>query len=683
MARIWVVLAFAVVAIGAAAWPIFPADGDLFYHLASGRWIAEHHTLPATAFFSVLPAAAGWADYYWLFQLLVFALHSLAGWVALVVLRAALLLALLGVLLAHLRRSGGRIGVWQATVWTLVLLVVLPRFASLRPHLFSLLLLAAFLFVLEHVPRALPALPVLAILWVNLHGIEYPVLLLVLGAFAAPLVLDLLRPRRVPIGDERRRLTWIALASLAPLVTPHGLRLLPLPFASVEFVRRAIAEMRPFDFSRLELQLVRGGITAESALAVLLLFALAALVHRASRRTLPLPHLLLAAGGALLLLRGARFVLEFALLVVPLLASWRPRPPALPVAVRRLAAAALALAALLGIPNQLVTHRRWPLDEAALPSGVSRFLARAGDGGVVLGYPDLAGWFEWTLFPRYRVFADLQAYLFDERSLFTTSAAFTDRQVLAGVLARWRPQWVAAPITSPRFRPLLDSVGGYAPVAFDSTMVLFARRAAQEALVDRFELRAVDPYAALQPLPSPRREHAARELARLLALDADNGAVAAALARVRLSQGAKRDALQLATRATELAPARPEPWQLRGEAFAAAGRYEEALADYRRAAARNASPAAIGRLVWAAETRLGHSTRAYRALAPVAVPLAGDTSWTDLWGLAESARARGDLDEAERLLLFAWWKAPDGAARERLATALGELRNPTRANHDH
>ncbi len=230
------------------------------------------------------------------------------------------------------------------------------------------------------------------------------------------------------------------------------------------------------------------------------------------------------------------------------------------------------------------------------------------------------------------------------------------------MLARWQPQWVAAPIASPRFRPLLDSLGGYAPVAFDSTMVLFARRAGQEALVERFELRAIDPYAALLPLPPPRREQAARELAQLLAIDDDNAAVAVALARVRLAQGAKREALRLATRATALAPARPEPWQLRGEALAAAGRYDDALADYRRAAARDASPGAIGRLEWAAETRLDRPARAYRALAPVAVPLAGDTSWTDLWGLAESARARGDLDEAERLLLFAWWKAPDGAA---------------------
>jgi len=51
-----------------------------------------------------------------------------------------------------------------------------------------MLLLAAFLLVLEHFPRALPALLPLGVLWVNLHGIEYPVLLAGLPS-AAPAAL--------------------------------------------------------------------------------------------------------------------------------------------------------------------------------------------------------------------------------------------------------------------------------------------------------------------------------------------------------------------------------------------------------------------------------------------------------------------------------------------------------------
>ena len=672
-ARLWGAVLLAAIAIGALAWPIFPHDGDLWYHLASGRFIAEHHALPKTAFFSVLPAAAGWVDYYWLFQLVVYGLHQLGGYTALVVLRAALLVAIAVVIFVHVRRSRGRFGGWQAVLATLVLIAVLPRFSSLRPHLFSLLLLAAFLLVLEHYPRALPALLPLGVLWVNLHGIEYPVLLLVLAAWGAPLVVELARSRALPSSETRRKLGWLLLAALAPLLTPHGLRLLGVPFQSVAFVRHAIVEMAPFDFAELPL-VPAHGLTAEIAFFALLVLATAALIERAAKRSLALPHLLLAIGGAALLVRGSRFVMELSLLLVPLLAGWRPPVLTAGAPLRRAAALAFALAALVGLRDRFLTHRRWPLDEAALPAGTSRFLARAGGGGVLLAYPDLAGWFEWTLYPRYRTFADLQAYLFDERSLFLTGGSFADLRVLGAVTKELAPDWIAAPASGPGFQAMVDSVAGYEPVAFDWTMVLYARRAGHEPLVRGWAIEAFDPYHPAGPLRPPLREQATRELERLHALDARNSAVATALARARLAQGRAREALRLAEDATSQAPARPEPWTLFGEALAANGRHREALDAYDAAEARGAVPLALGRLRWAAWTRLGDPERAYRAFEPVASPLSSDTSWTDLWGLAESARASGDFDAAQRLLLFAWWKAPPGPPRQRLAAALAELR---------
>jgi len=677
--RLWAAVLVASIAIGAAAWPIFPHDGDLWYHLASGRFIAQHHALPKTAFFSVLPAAAGWVDYYWFFQLVVYALHGVGGYAALVLLRAGLLVGLAVVVLVHVGRSRGRFAGWQAVLATLVLLAVLPRFASLRPHLFSLLLLAAFLLVLEHYPRALPALLPLGVLWVNLHGIEYPVLLLVLGAWAAPLVWELVHARGLPGAETRRRLGWLLLAALAPLLTPNGLRLLPVPFQSVAFVRHAIVEMQPFDFARLPL-LPAKGLTAEIAFFALLVLGAAALIDRGVKRSLPLPHLLLAAGGAVLLFRGGRFVMELALLLVPLLAGWRPPALVASEPLRRAAAVVFALAALVGLRDRFVTYRRWPLDEAALPSGVSRFLERVGTGGVLLAHPDLAGWFEWTLSARYRTFADLQAYLFDERSLFLTSAPFADLHVLGAVTKQLAPDWIAAPASSPRFQGMIDSVGGYEPVAFDWTMVLYARRTGHEATVKQWSLGSFDPYLPAGPLRPPLREQATRELERLHLLDPRNSAVATALARARLLQGRPREALQLARDATAQAPARPETWMLLGEALTARGRHREALEAYDEAEERGAVPLALGRLRWAAWMRLGDPERAWRAFEPVASPLSGETSWTDLWGLAESARADGDVASAERLLLFAWWKAPPGPPRERLAAALAELRQGTTAN---
>src|SRR6185436_9594335 len=77
----------------------------------------------------------------------------------------------------------------------LFLLVFLQRFGTVRPHLFSFLLVAGLLYILEHRPDRAWLLPPLGVLQCNLHGIEYPVLLLVLGAYLSEAVRDRVRGR--------------------------------------------------------------------------------------------------------------------------------------------------------------------------------------------------------------------------------------------------------------------------------------------------------------------------------------------------------------------------------------------------------------------------------------------------------------------------------------------------------
>jgi hypothetical protein len=98
-------------------------------------------------------------------------------------LRAALALATLGFALAVLRASGraSESLPWAAFAFTLVGLYVLERFGD--PAARRDVPGDRRVPVRARVAAALAALPVLAVLWVNLHGIEYPVMLLILGAY--------------------------------------------------------------------------------------------------------------------------------------------------------------------------------------------------------------------------------------------------------------------------------------------------------------------------------------------------------------------------------------------------------------------------------------------------------------------------------------------------------------------
>ena len=119
---------------GFASWPIVAADTDLWYHLNAGRFIAANGALPQTAFFSFLRPAPVWLDYYWLSQLVFYGVHSAAGYLGLVELRALAALATYALILATLRlgQRGEGWG-WTAIVFTAAALFLVGRLTLLRP----------------------------------------------------------------------------------------------------------------------------------------------------------------------------------------------------------------------------------------------------------------------------------------------------------------------------------------------------------------------------------------------------------------------------------------------------------------------------------------------------------------------------------------------------------------------
>src|SRR5512142_1111511 len=63
---------------------------DFFWHLATGRWIAEHHALPLTDPFAIASDRTSWINGEWLFQLLLYGAYAIGGIAAVAWQRAAL-----------------------------------------------------------------------------------------------------------------------------------------------------------------------------------------------------------------------------------------------------------------------------------------------------------------------------------------------------------------------------------------------------------------------------------------------------------------------------------------------------------------------------------------------------------------------------------------------------------------
>ena len=160
----------------ALAVPIW--DADFWWHLASGRWIWQAGALPQSDPFGVFgdtnPIRSETVlKGQWLGQLLFYGLYQLGEAHAIVTLRVTLLLASLLLLHQRLRLAGiGRAGALAAVA---LVGLCLQGYTGDRPQLWSILFAALTFWLIDlaeqrQAPRLYWLLPLIALLWANVHG---------------------------------------------------------------------------------------------------------------------------------------------------------------------------------------------------------------------------------------------------------------------------------------------------------------------------------------------------------------------------------------------------------------------------------------------------------------------------------------------------------------------------------
>ncbi|NJD54784.1 MAG: hypothetical protein FIA94_00060 [Nitrospirae bacterium] len=155
-------------------------DNDLFWHLATGKWIAEHKMLPETDPFSYTTSLKAQEDFfrakmiltqYWLANLVQYGIFSFSGFYGIVALRVLIALLTLLTVLVHVRRKG--IPALTGLLLLLPLAFVLGNYKGDRPNQMSFLFFALFLFLCDTLKKGGKKgylLPAVYILWANVHG---------------------------------------------------------------------------------------------------------------------------------------------------------------------------------------------------------------------------------------------------------------------------------------------------------------------------------------------------------------------------------------------------------------------------------------------------------------------------------------------------------------------------------
>ncbi len=435
---------------------------DLFWHLATGRWIAEHRALPEVDPFAVASDRREWVNGEWLYQVAAHALEERAGLKGLSVARGMLAGLIFTLAFFFARRGaepesepGGRRSRKARAEESPdggALLATAAAFAGAMATFDFRPSSAALLFaVLAIASRSTIAHAAISLVWINVHP----------SALLAPGIAAL----------RTRRVAPVVASAVALLVNPHGWRAVLAPLQLMSYMRSGLfvnAEWLPSGVAQFPLLYL---LAAGGAIALLVRF------QRGEWW-----RLVLFAFFAYLAVRHVRnqglFYAAFPLLVAPSLPRVRNG-----IAYGG-AALAIVFAALTADHRLGVAPERFPMHAVAR-------LRATGLQGNIYNPDQFGGLLIWAFYPERRALTDGRNELYRE-FIPEYARARGDQRAWRALLEKYRID-----LAVDEYRPPLQVVDAvtrqqrampaslaywprrdWALIGYDRAAMVFARRAA-------------------------------------------------------------------------------------------------------------------------------------------------------------------------------------------------------------
>jgi hypothetical protein len=219
-------------------------DADTGWHLIAGEYIVAHHEIPETNIFSLNGENYRWYNIAWLWDVIAYGISTIGGLYAVALFAILISTSILALLLwFSLKKSGS---ILASFLLILLGLTVFNAYIHARPFLVTALFIVVYLIIIEGFaqkklrPIWLVLLPVLMMVWVNLHG-GFIAGFTVLGAWGLEML----------CRKEHRAFGLLALAGAlslgATLLNPYGIELYSGALLTLggEFSRNYIIEWKP------------------------------------------------------------------------------------------------------------------------------------------------------------------------------------------------------------------------------------------------------------------------------------------------------------------------------------------------------------------------------------------------------------------------------------------------------
>ena len=288
------------------------ADCDTGYHVRTGEYILNSHSIPRHDIFSHLTPPIPWTAHEWLSEVFMALIHRAFGLTGIVIFFAFVIAVTYYLLFKRILAD-------RPNILVAVLVIMLVIGSSqihwlARPHVFSLLLTVLWYGLLDDFQynnkNYLYVLPLIMLLWVNLHG-GYIISFVLTGIYLAGDLLKFFFSTGQVKSEYRQKVKSLGFAILAcliaALINPYGYHILLFPFklTANKFIMDNVQEFLSPNFH-------------ESMIFTYLLFFMVA-IFAISRQNLNIIQLVLILLFSYMSLYSARYIPLFGIIAAPIL----------------------------------------------------------------------------------------------------------------------------------------------------------------------------------------------------------------------------------------------------------------------------------------------------------------------------------------------------------------------------
>ncbi len=465
-------------------------DWDFLWHLRTGAHIIKAGP-PHTDLYSFTAAGKQWIDSQWLFQVIIFLVYRLDGFAGESWLLATLAAVIWGLLFfaapdwetRTIAFPGIMLALWAAS----------PRI-NLRPEMFSYLLTAVYLLVLERNRKSATAsiylLPFLQLLWVNLEGL-WPIGLVIIGAYLAEAIIGTYLSKAD--AAPSRILAVLLIAACACLLNPYFVRGFVFPLTLLQdiaggsnLLRKIIEEAQP-PFPAFRFPLVE--------IPLLILIAVSGLSFFLNRSKLRPAHWLLWLAFLFLALGARRNIAFICILSCPVLAfnfaaGLAAKPSGADLGRRlKIFCAALGIGLALFLDGTIASGKfhQWDrtrrefgagFDFSKYPVAAANFLKAVGWKGNLFSQLQMGGFVIAKGYPDWKVYVDGRLQVYGSELVKTYLKSLKDYPTFRAESDKFGIDAVLLDSSDAMVKPLIKNLMSdpeWAPVFADYSSVVFLK----------------------------------------------------------------------------------------------------------------------------------------------------------------------------------------------------------------